>query len=719
MSLNQRWRSLGVRGRGMGFLLAWVILGGAESAQPAVSAATPPTQPQTGYGRVAHWPLDEDYRSTVFAEWYSGEPQGGPHLSIDRADSAACVGAGSLRIHSGPQGGNATHLAIGYPLTGHRGSEVFTVVGWYRYADLGGDGSDPRNFVWETYPAYALSFGLRDYEGQRHAEWWVETESHGALSEVRGPQVTPGVWYHVALVWNQLSGHVRFYHQGILVHEKAIPEGATLAWTEGFRIGNHRAGNGERDWDGHLDDLAVFDVELSPRQIQGLVEDSGGPEGITAGNVLERLPEPTWQQLVERPEQPVWKRPSWHVSHSQGPLLGHVDEHQAVIWLRQPGKRNVELVLQEVSATGGSSERVIGMQTGPEQDWCLHFHLDGLQPATGYRYGFRAAGQALREGRTWTFRTPPPASQPARVRLGFGSCADFSDSPIWTRLIEEEVEGMVLLGDTPYIDTTDLPAVRNAYRRFSSIPRLVQAFQVMPFWGTWDDHDFGLNDSDGRLPGKEFTRQGFVEYRPNRGFGQEDLGVYTSFRRGPVEVFLLDTRWFARTEDSWADPARPTLLGRRQWEWLQAGLKASTATFKLLACGMIWDDKKNRESDDWGTYDYERQALQSWLGAQGISGVVLIGGDIHVSRLLRYSTREQVGYDLMQWIVSPLHDRVIPSLNVPHPHLVSSAVEPRVFLRVTADSTVEPATLEAEWIHQDGRRFFSVRTDARELSSAP
>ena len=44
----------------------------------------------------------------------------------------------------------------------------------------------------------------------------------------------------------------------------------------------------------------------------------------------------------------------------------------------------------------------------------------------------------------------------------------------------------------------------------------------------------------------------------------------------------------------------------------QAGAAGLRIAFKLLACGMIWDDKKNGESDDWGTYMHERQALQDW-----------------------------------------------------------------------------------------------------------
>jgi alkaline phosphatase D len=185
-----------------------------------------------------------------------------------------------------------------------------------------------------------------------------------------------------------------------------------------------------------------------------------------------------------------------------------------------------------------------------------------------------------------------------------------------------------------------------------------------------------------------------------------------------LEVFLLDTRWWSWTAPSYADPTERTLLGKIQWEWLKKSLLESKATFKIIACGMIWDDKKNDEKDDWGTYKYERDALFDFIGEEKISGVVLVGGDIHVSRVLRYKTEKKVGYPLYQFITSPLHERTIKSLNVPHPDLIRDAVIPHTFMKITADNTVLPATLRAEFIDKDGKRLFDdVSITIDQLSS--
>jgi hypothetical protein len=74
------------------------------------------------------------------------------------------------------------------------------------------------------------------------------------------------------------------------------------------------------------------------------------------------------------------------------------------------------------------------------------------------------------------------------------------------------------------------------------------------------------------------------------------------------------------------------------------------------------------------TYCAERDALLDFIKKERIPGVVLVGGDIHVSRHLVHPQR--VGYDLHDFIISPGHTSVIPSLNVYHQDLEWSRVEP-------------------------------------------
>ncbi len=387
-----------------------------------------------------------------------------------------------------------------------------------------------------------------------------------------------------------------------------------------------------------------------------------------------------------------------------GPVLGHVDERTAHIWLRPAAATEVTLTVKDPA---GKTVFEQPQTAVAERDFCLTWAVAGLEPATGYAYSvaWNAGGAAASAG-PWPLRTAPPADLPGRACLGFGSCANEKFPAIWERMAVEGVEAILLCGDTPYIDTSDREKNRQRHRAFLTQPGLAEIARTRPTLGTWDDHDFGANDSDGSKVDRETIRTVFTEYRGQANFGEKGEGIYTTFRRGPVEVFLIDARYFSQTGPSPVDPQKKTLLGPRQWEWLKAALLSSTAPFKVLATGMVWHDKPNREKDDWETYAHEREALFDFLAANTIGGVVLLGGDVHVSLLLEHLPAERLGYPLFEYTVSPLHDRVIPSL-VPtkDKRLLWSAVEPNVFLRMVADTTGDVPTLTSTWIKMDGQRL--------------
>ncbi|WP_405796110.1 alkaline phosphatase D family protein [Streptomyces sp. NBC_01506] len=459
-----------------------------------------------------------------------------------------------------------------------------------------------------------------------------------------------------------------------------------------------------------------FDAAGAPVQPAAAVQDSVTFFTALAGYVT-RVRAGTAPAVIPTPMPP--QAPA-------GPLVGHVDEVSARVWARPGLDPAVHPEWRCTVVRAGTRHSVTAdARVSTDNDDTLLVDVKGLRPDT--RYEFTITPKSAAPGftpLTGSFTTAPPAGRPAVVTMGLGSCAPSVPSTVWTRVSDEGCDSFVLLGDTPYVDSGDLAVARTKHRQFLVQPEISRMVSSMPVWGTWDDHDFGGNDIDGGFAGKKNTRTAFVDHRANATFGHgadgrplttrtDGQGVYTSFRRGPVEVFLLDPRWFSNTGPSWADPTKATCLGQVQWDWLRAALKKSTATFKAIATGMIWDDKENPESDDWATYQHEKDAILDYVAAERIPGCFLVGGDIHVSRALNYGPR--VGYDLWQFIVSPLHDRTIPSLNVPNPNLVHSAVEPHVFLKLVADTTVSPATLTATWINREGTRLFEVRRTATEL----
>ena len=73
------------------------------------------------------------------------------------------------------------------------------------------------------------------------------------------------------------------------------------------------------------------------------------------------------------------------------------------------------------------------------------------------------------------------------------------------------------------------------------------------------------------------------------------------------------------------------------------------------------------------TIDYRALAEHSLLIYGILLGLlvfVLVGGDIHRSRMIRHPNPHEGGYPLTEFITSPLHEDIIQAANVPHPGLV-------------------------------------------------
>jgi alkaline phosphatase D len=401
---------------------------------------------------------------------------------------------------------------------------------------------------------------------------------------------------------------------------------------------------------------------------------------------------------------------------AQGPFVGHLTPDSVSIWARlsEPGPYSL------VVTDGSGGNPLTAVQTArPGADLCVVWRLGDLEANHQYRYRIEdAGGRPLAAGDRYRVLTPKPLDEPSVVHIAFGSCADEGQGTgkVWQRMAAVGTQAVVLLGDTPYIDDADLAVQRRRYGEFAAAEAMAALLGSTPWYATWDDHDFGRNDVDGRLPGKANSRRAFVEYHANPSYGDGTQGIYTSFRRGPIEVFLLDTRYFAATEPSPFAMHEPSLLGRTQWDWLRQKLADSTAPFKVLACGMVWNAAlRPGKVDSWGSYPHERRALFEFIGENRITGVILVGGDVHRSRVIRHEVAGLAGYDLTELITSPMHDRIIAAANAPHPGLVMDMGEPYSFLLLTADSA--RARLSAKFSNAAGDDLYTLELTAAELSS--
>ncbi len=383
-----------------------------------------------------------------------------------------------------------------------------------------------------------------------------------------------------------------------------------------------------------------------------------------------------------------------------GPMVGTVKTTEA--WfLYRPGAVEKPLRLSVLDA----EQKIVATSTAEsddENDHVAKFHVTGLNAATAYTYKIEdLSGESPVElagpADGLRFKTRMTTGTQGVVTAAFVSCANNTSEPVWERIGALGVDQLILGGDTPYIDVIDLATSRLKHRAFLDTPFMTSLIRGTPAVGTWDDHDFGLNNGNGvnAADRRENTRRAFVEYRAHDQFGTGVEGVYHKIDLGVMEIFLLDPRWWSQTGPSPVDPSKKTCFGPEQWTWIQQALEASRAPFKVLTMGQIWVDKKNSENDDMFTYWYERDALYDFIRSKSIPGVVLMGGDIHVSRHLIH--RQRIGYDLHDFVTSPAHTGVIPSLDVIHPNLEWSSQEPRQFMTLTADTRANPPVLTARF----------------------
>ncbi len=398
-------------------------------------------------------------------------------------------------------------------------------------------------------------------------------------------------------------------------------------------------------------------------------------------------------------------------SLTHGPFRGHVDTSSLHVWARasEPG----EFALEVVDVVGDGAQRAFATATA-EHDNTLHFVVSGLRAATSFGLRIRSGDAVVYESAAGAW-SAAIADDAAAATIVFGSCAEERRRPeqaIWSRILERRPDALVLLGDTPYIDDGTLAGRRRRYREFFAFEPVARTLAAIPTWSTWDDHDYATNDVFGKIRGGDVARGVFVDYHAHASYGDGTHGIHTSFRRGPIEVFLLDTRTFADTESSVLAPNERTLLGKAQTEWLQRGLAASTAPFKVLACGMVWNAAvRNGKADCWGNWIAERDALLRWIGANDVRGVVLVSGDVHRSRVILHPVAALAGYDVPEFVSSPLAQDVMESNRVDGPGLLFDAGEPESCLCLA----VANGDLVATFVAGDGREFHRRTVEAREL----
>nr|XP_029122799.1 uncharacterized protein LOC105052891 isoform X1 [Elaeis guineensis] len=306
-----------------------------------------------------------------------------------------------------------------------------------------------------------------------------------------------------------------------------------------------------------------------------------------------------------------------------------------------------------------------------------------------------------------------PCGASVRVisRIAFGSCANQSaPQPIWNAITDFDPQLFIWLGDNIYGDNKHpfklfgkertigpwknverfFPATEQEMRQRYEMAKNNQGYsklrQRAQVIGTWDDHDYGLNDAGKEFSGKDTSQRLLLDFldEAQESPRRKQAGVYASYLFGPtgkqVKVILLDTRYHR-------DPvfSDGTILGEAQWKWLEAEIKGPESEVTIIASSIQVISNLSATTgpmfymESWGRFPKERQRLYKLINDSKRHGVFFISGDIHFGEISRYDCGCQY----------PLYDITASGLT----QAVEKAVPPPLAFVVRVVAWLTPSTM--------------------------
>jgi alkaline phosphatase D len=234
------------------------------------------------------------------------------------------------------------------------------------------------------------------------------------------------------------------------------------------------------------------------------------------------------------------------------------------------------------------------------------------------------------------------------INIAFGSCNQVHfPQPLWESILSLESNMWVWLGDSVYADTEDIGKMRALYQAQTRHPGYAKLLRATRVVGTWDDHDYGVNNGGRDYPKRAESQQAFLDFvgEPALSARRRQEGLYTSYIVGEgaksVKVILLDERYHRDAPGPEGD-----ILGAAQWAWLEGQLRESSSPIHLLGSStQVIPDEHAHEK--WANFPRSRARLFGLLAATRAPGVVVVSGDRHMAEISRIAT-EPLHYPLWE-----------------------------------------------------------------------
>lgn len=278
----------------------------------------------------------------------------------------------------------------------------------------------------------------------------------------------------------------------------------------------------------------------------------------------------------------------------------------------------------------------------------------------------------------------------ADFTIAFGSCnREDARQPLWNAILKNDPNVFLWGGDNVYADTDEEAELRAAYELQKSNADYQKLLNKVPVFGIWDDHDYGLNDGGKDWHFKEKSQQLFLDFMdvPETSPRRDREGVYHAevfkTEKGSVKVILLDTRYFrdklaeSKDPDKRYEPSEGTILGEKQWKWLEKELQYSSANFNVILSSIqILSAEHGFET--WGNFPSEVEKLKGLIVSSEAKNVILLSGDRHISEFSETRV-EGLSYPLVDFTSSGLTHTYEEFISEPNKYRVGEVVNDKSF----------------------------------------
>ncbi|WP_281542899.1 alkaline phosphatase D family protein [Maribacter aestuarii] len=283
--------------------------------------------------------------------------------------------------------------------------------------------------------------------------------------------------------------------------------------------------------------------------------------------------------------------------------------------------------------------------------------------------------------------------------IAFGSCNKASlPNLLWDDVLSSDPDVWIWGGDIIYADTDDMSKLKRMYDEQDAVEGYKNLKSKVGIIGSWDDHDYGLNDGGVEFKAKKESQQEFLDFMdvPANSPRRNQEGIYTThdyvLEEGAIKVLVLDTRYFRTplTPDTETEKrikpnayGEGTILGETQWNWLETQLKNSNAEFNVIVSSIqVLSNEHGFEC--WGNFPHEVDRLKNLVSSSGAKGVMILSGDRHISEFSRTEV-EGTSYPLIDFTSSGLTHAYIDFKGEKNPFRVGEVVKTESFGLVDFD----------------------------------